>query len=59
MLSDGSMGFIVGRTPVTPGMTGESGMTEKGQLSRRMSFMDYLKTSAYSRYLTTIPCDLA
>jgi hypothetical protein len=40
-------------------MTGESGMTEKGQLSRRMSFMDYLKTSDYSKYLTAIPCDLA
>ena len=31
------------------------GLTEKRQLSRRMSFMDYLKTSDYSKYLTTIP----
>ena len=55
MLSDGSMGLCFGEIPVWPGMTGESGMTEKGQLSRRMSFIDYLMTSDYSKYLTAIP----
>ena len=31
MLSDGSMGFVVGRSPVKPGMTVMVGMTLRGK----------------------------